>query len=110
VNTSSTRVELLWNVDRSRAVSGEQRTRLREKLGARIDAQGNVRVVASAFRSQVRNREDAEERLATLLRRALAVPKPRKKTRPSRTAVESRLRFKRKQSEKKRDRRLADDE
>jgi ribosome-associated protein len=110
VNTSSTRVELLWNVDRSRVVSADQRARLREKLGGRIDAHGNVRVVASAFRSQARNRQDAEDRLAALIRRALAVPKPRKKTRPGRAAVESRLRFKRKQSEKKRDRRVADDE
>jgi ribosome-associated protein len=110
VNTSSTRVELLWNVERSRAVSADQRARLREKLGGRIDAQGTVRVVASAFRSQTRNREDAEDRLAALIRRALAVPKPRKKTRPGRGAVESRLRFKRKKSEKKRDRRVADDD
>jgi ribosome-associated protein len=105
VNTSSTRVELLWNVERSRAISAEQRTRLREKLGGRLDAQGNVRVVASAFRSQTRNRQDADERLATLIRRALAVPKPRRKTRPSRAAVETRLHSKRKLSDKKQERR-----
>ena len=108
VNTSSTRVELLWSLARSRAVSDQQRGRLREKLAARLDAQGNVRVVASAFRSQLRNRQDAEERLAALIRRALAVPKARKTTRPSRSAVESRLRTKRKVSEKKKERRLQD--
>jgi ribosome-associated protein len=108
VNTSSTRVELLWNLDRSRAVSDQQRHRLRAKLAGRLDTQGNVRIVASAFRSQLRNRQDAEERLAALIRRALAVPKARKKTRPSRSAVESRLQTKRKLSEKKKDRRLQD--
>lgn len=108
VNTSSTRVELLWNVDRSRAISEQQRQRLRDKLAGRLDAQGNVRVVASAFRSQLRNREDAEDRLAALVRRALTVPKPRKKTRPSRSAMESRLRTKRKLSEKKKERRVQD--
>ena len=108
VNTSSTRVELLWCLERTRAVSDQQRSRLREKLAARLDAQGNVRVVASAFRSQLRNRQDAEERLASLIRRALAVPKARKKTRPSRSAVESRLRTKRKVSEKKKERRVQD--
>jgi ribosome-associated protein len=108
VNTSSTRVELLWSLDRSRAVSDQQRSRLRDKLAARLDAQGNVRVVASAFRSQHRNRQDAEERLAALIRRALIVPKARKKTRPSRSAVESRLRTKRKMSEKKKERRVQD--
>jgi ribosome-associated protein len=108
VNTSSTRVELLWNVERSTALSDEQRGRLREKLAGRLDAEGNIRIVASAYRSQVRNREDAEERLATLLRRALIVPKKRKKTRPPRSAVQSRLEDKRKVSEKKRSRRSRD--
>jgi ribosome-associated protein len=108
VNTSSTRLELRWSRDRSRAVSDQQRSRLRDKLAARLDAQGNVRVVASAFRSQHRNRQDAEERLAALIRRALIVPKARKKTRPSRSAVESRLRTKRKMSEKKKERRVQD--
>ena len=108
VNTSSTRIELLWSLERSRAVSDQQRSRLREKLAARLDAEGNVRVVASAFRSQLRNRQDAEERLAALIRRALAVPKARKKTRPSRSAVESRLRTKKKVSERKKERRVQD--
>lgn len=110
VNTSSTRVELLWNVERSRAISADQRTRLRDKLGGRLDAQGNVRVVASAFRSQTRNRQDADERLATLIRRALAVPKARRKTRPSRAAVETRLHVKRKHSDKKQKRRVVSDD
>ena len=86
VNTSSTRVELSWNLERSRAPSEEQRARLREKLASRLDADGNVRVVASSFRSQLRNREDAEERLVALVRRALQVPKVRRKTKPHRAA------------------------
>lgn len=110
VNTSSTRVELLWNLERSRSVSSDQRQRLREKLAARIDADGNVRVVASANRSQLRNREDAEVRLATLIRRALIVPKARKKTRPSRGSIEQRLRTKKEISRKKQDRRFRPDD
>ena len=105
VNTSSTRIELLWNLERSRALSRVQRDWLRDRLATRLDADGNVRVVASAFRSQLRNRQDAEERLAALIRRGLMVPKSRKKTRPHRRAVESRLQTKRKLSEKKRERR-----
>jgi ribosome-associated protein len=101
VNTSSTRVEVLWNVERSRAVSDEQRARLRDKLASRLDGEGNVRVVASAFRSQARNRDDAEARLAALIRRALVVPKVRRKTKPHAGAVETRLRSKRLTSEKK---------
>jgi ribosome-associated protein len=110
VNTSSTRVELLWYLERSRAIDAGQRARLRDKLAARLDADGNVRVVASANRSQLRNREDAEVRLATLIRRALAVPKARKKTRPTRGAVEARLRDKKERSRRKQNRRLGSDD
>ncbi len=110
VNTSSTRVELLWDLSRSRVIDAEQRARLQERLVARLDAEGNVRVVASASRSQTRNREDAADRLATLVRRALAVPKARKKTRPGRAAVESRLESKRRHRDKKQGRRIRDDE
>jgi ribosome-associated protein len=101
VNTSSTRAEVSWNLGRSRAVSDEQRARLREKLASRIDADGNVRVVASSSRSQLRNREEAERRLTALLRRALLVPKRRRKTRPTAASIESRLRAKRLRSERK---------
>ena len=110
VNTSSTRVELLWNLERSRAIDAEQRARLRDKLAARMDAEGNVRVVASANRSQLRNREDAEVRLATLIRRALIVPKARRKTRPTRGSVEERLREKKERSRRKQNRRLRPDD
>ena len=105
VNTSATRVEVLWNVATSRVIDENQRRRIQEKLAPRIDAEGNVRVVGSAFRSQARNRNDAEARLASLVRRALMVPKARKKTRPSRTAVENRLRTKKLAGAKKRERR-----
>jgi ribosome-associated protein len=105
VNTSSTRVELLWRFQDSRVLTEEQRARIRQKLAARIDAEGQVRVVSSAYRSQARNREAAGERLAALVRAALAVPKARRKTRPTRHSVEERLSAKRKASEKKRERR-----
>lgn len=102
VNTSSTRVQLFWNVLASAALTEQQRARLKERLGARIDTRGTLRVVASVHRSQARNRVAAGERLAQLVRRALVVAKPRLKTRPGRNIVEERLRAKREQSEKKR--------
>lgn len=105
VNTSSTRVELLWSLERSRALTDAQRETLRTKLAKRLDAEGSVRVVSSAYRSQARNREAAEARLVILVRGALAVPKPRRRTKPSRHAVEKRLSSKRRMSEKKRERR-----
>jgi ribosome-associated protein len=105
VNTSSTRVELLWRLAESRAVTDEQRARLRLKLAARLDSEGNVRVVASDTRSQRQNRILAEERLVVLVRRALAVPKTRRKTAPSRSAIERRLTDKRMRSRRKQERR-----
>jgi ribosome-associated protein len=105
VNTSSTRVELLWDVESSRAVSDEQRRRIREKLAARLDADGMVRVVASDRRSQQQNRQAADERLVALVRHALHVPKRRRATKPPKAAKERRLADKKRRSEKKRGRR-----
>jgi ribosome-associated protein len=108
VNTSSTRVELLWNVRRSRAVSDEQRRRLVTKLATRLDGEGELRVVASEHRSQSRNREEAEDRLVNLVRRALVVPKVRRPTRPTKGGIEKRLRSKKELSAKKKARRERD--
>ena len=110
VNTSSTRIELLWDLERSTAVNDELRARLRDKLASRLDANGMVRVVASDRRSQLQNREAAEERLVSLVRQALVVPKKRRPTRPSRAARESRLSDKKKRGERKRNRRRDFDE
>ena len=105
VNTSSTRVELLWDLTHSTVVSDEQRGRLLTKLAARLDAAGMVRVVASDRRSQSQNRDAAAERLAVLVRQALVVPRKRRPTRPTRASREQRLADKRKRGEQKRDRR-----
>jgi ribosome-associated protein len=109
VNTSATRVELLWNVRQSRALNDAQRERVMERLATRLDAGGMLRVVASEHRSQRRNREAAEARLADLVRRALAVPRTRVPTRPSAAAKQRRLDDKRKRRERKRDRRIGDE-
>jgi len=109
VNTSSTRIELVWNVQASRALTDEQRDRILEKLSSRLDGDRNVRVVASDRRSQRQNRESAELRLAELVRQALVVPKKRRPTKPSRAAKQARLESKRKLSEKKRERRWRED-
>ena len=105
VNTSSTRIELLWNLATSQALDEAARARVSTKLASRLDGEGNLRVVSSARRSQAQNREAAEERLAELVRGALAVPRRRKPTRPTRAAKEARLGQKRKRSETKRQRR-----
>ena len=108
VNTSSTRVELVWRLTESRVINEAQRYRIRDKLAARLDAEGNVRVVASDTRSQRQNRALAEQRLAILVRRAMAIPKARRKTKPTKGSVERRLSDKHRRSDVKRDRRTKD--
>jgi ribosome-associated protein len=105
VNTSSTRIELLWDFQRSAALDDAQKDRVRKKLAARIDAEGMVRVVAGNRRSQMQNRAAAEERLAVLVRDAMHVAKKRRATAPTKASKEKRLETKRQQSRKKESRR-----
>ncbi len=102
MNTSATRVELTWNVAGSPGLTEEQRGRILEKLANRIDGEGVLRLVEGGSRSQHQNREAVTERLQELLRQALHVPKPRRKTKPTRASRERRLQAKKRRSEIKR--------
>jgi ribosome-associated protein len=104
VNKTSSRVEIFWNVRMSRALSDDQRARLLERLASRLTTEGSIRVVASDMRSQSRNRDLAEERLADMVRRALVIPRKRRPTRPTKASKEARLEGKKRQSHKKRER------
>ena len=110
VNTSSTRVELSWDVAGSPTLTSEQRARLLQRLANRLDGTGRLRLVSSTSRSQLRNREEVTERLRRLLAEGLRVPKVRKRTKPSRAAKAARLEGKRRRSATKRDRRPPRDE
>ena len=110
VNTSSTRIELVWDVATSAVLSDEQRARLLARLASRLDRAGRLRVVAQAERSQLQNREAALERLAGLVAAALVVPKRRRPTKPTRASRERRLAEKRRRGERKRDRRTRPDD
>jgi ribosome-associated protein len=108
VNTSSTRIELLWAFEQSSALDDGQKARVRAKLGGRIDADGLLRVVAGNRRSQLQNRSAAEERLAELVRGAMHVAKPRKRTKPTKASKEARISNKKRRSQIKGNRRKAD--
>ncbi len=110
VNKTSTKVEVLWNVALSESLSEAQRERLLAKLSTRIDVRGMLRVASTDSRSQLQNRETAVNRINEIVRRSLRVPKPRKKTRPPRRAVENRLAEKKKRAKKKEDRKKVDDD
>jgi ribosome-associated protein len=104
VNTSSTRVELLWNVDRSTSLNDEQRARLRLKLRKRIGEDGVLRLTSAGSRSQHQNKEDVTRRFAHLMAQALRLPKPRKKTKVPRAMKEARLKAKKNRSRVKQQR------
>ena len=110
VNKTSTKVEVLWNVARSKCLTDAERERLLAKLSTRIDARGVLRVTSTDSRSQLQNRETAIERINETVRTALRVPKPRKKTRPPKRAIEARLAEKKNKAEKKEGRKRVDDE
>lgn len=102
VNTSSTRVELVWNVSTSPTPNEDQRARIQEKLSNRINAEGELLLAEGGSRSQHQNREAVVERLVELLKEALHVPKPRKRTKPTRASRERRMKAKKRRSEVKR--------
>ena len=104
VNKTSSRVEIFWNIAASPTLTDEQRGRLQVKLASRLTSDGSIRIVASDMRSQTRNREIAEERLADLIARSLVVPRKRRATKPTKASKEARLEGKRRHSNKKRDR------
>jgi ribosome-associated protein len=105
VNKTSSRVEIFWNVRGSRALSEDQRARLLDLLASRLTTDGSIRIVASEMRSQLRNRDLAEEKLADLVRRALVIPRKRRPTRPTKASKEARLEGKKRRSHTKRERR-----
>ena len=98
-NVTASRIEAVFDVEASRALSDEQRELLRGRIGDRVTA------VAQDARSQARNRELALERLREKLAAGLRRPKPRRATKPSRAAKERRLDQKRRTSERKAQRR-----
>jgi ribosome-associated protein len=103
-NVTASRIEAVFDVEASAALSEDQRSLLLRKLGPRVTA------VAQDARSQARNRELALERLREKLAAGLRRPKPRRPTKPSRAARERRLEQKRRTSQRKRERRRPEDD
>jgi ribosome-associated protein len=110
VNKVASKVELRWSPVRSRALGEADRAWLLERLADRITSSGDLVVRSSLTRDQARNRADARERLAELVRAALVRPRKRVKTRPGRGAVERRLKGKKRRGELKQARRTRPDE
>ena len=74
------------------------RARLERLAGSRLTGEGVIVITANRFRSQMRNREDARERLLALIRQAATPPKPRRATKPPRASKLRRAESKRRRS------------
>jgi ribosome-associated protein len=91
VNKTNSKVTLYWDVTRTAAVTEELRERLLARLSARLTAEGVLMIDVDTERSQLRNRELARQRLATVVRGALREPKKRVPTKASRASQRRRL-------------------
>jgi ribosome-associated protein len=101
VNTTSSRVELRWDVMTSRVPTGAQRELLLERLGHRLTDDGVLILHGSEHRSQHRNREAVIARLQAIVADAIVPPTPRRATRPTRASIRRRMDAKRARSRTK---------
>ena len=102
VNKTETAVELLFDLAQSSSLSEDERRRAMARLQSHLDSAGVMHVESQSERSQLKNREAATRKFAQLLREALVPPRPRRKTRPTRSSIEARLQSKKRSSETKR--------
>lgn len=101
VNKTASKVEVTYNIDASNAVSETERERLLHKLANKLTSEGNIILQCGETRSQHRNKTIVIERLITLLQQNLKVSKPRKKSKPSKNAIEKRIKAKKEHAIKK---------
>ena len=104
VNKTSNGVQLRFDVNSSPSIPNRAKARLKTLAGSRLTSDGVLVITATRRRSQKANREDALERLVELIRSALHVEKPRRKTKPSRAVHARRLDGKHRRSEVKKNR------
>ncbi|KAA3440540.1 alternative ribosome rescue aminoacyl-tRNA hydrolase ArfB [Rufibacter hautae] len=105
VNKVASRVEVWFSIENSALLTQEQKDLLLEKLAPRLNKEGFLHLASQEDRSQLANKELVVQKLYEVLEQALHRPKPRKKTRPSKAAVQKRLLAKQKLGQKKANRR-----
>jgi len=106
VNKVSSKVELIFDVDKSVQFTDEQKVVLQNKLANRIDNEGLLHLQCDETRSQLKNKEIVFERLLDLISIALKPVKKRKQSKPSKSSIKKRLDSKKKLSDKKDSRRF----
>lgn len=105
VNKVSTAVQLRLDVHRSRSLPEDVRSRLSCLAGRRMTREGVLVITAQRYRTQERNRQDALERLAALIRRAVPPPTPRRPTKPTAAGKQRRREAKARRAQVKESRR-----
>ncbi len=110
VNKVATKVELLFEVEKSMILSDEQKTVVLAKLKNRISSEGLLILQCSETRSQLKNKGIVFNRFIELLKETLKPKKKRKPTKPSKSSVKRRLKSKKIQSDKKQQRRYKGDD
>lgn len=110
VNTTESRVELLWVPRDSACLNEVQKKILSDRLKNRISNEGVLLLVSDKYRSQHRNRADVIERFLDLIIASLVPVKKRKATRPTRSSVEKRIQSKKIRGEIKKTRRKGPEE
>lgn len=101
VNTSSTAVQLTFDVGECPQLPPQVRQRLRHIAGSRMNKNGVISIDCREHRSLERNKQAGLSRLADLIRQALVVPKKRKGTKPTRGSQQRRLESKKQRSQTK---------
>lgn len=101
VNKTSSKVEASLAIQSSDALSDSEKNRLMKKLVSRVSSEGILMLSCGETRSQHRNKTIVIERLVALLEENLKVSKIRKKTKPSKSAIERRLKTKKDRALKK---------
>lgn len=110
VNKVASKALLRWNVASSTSLPVDVRARFVRKYGSRLTTEGDLLITGQRYRDQPRNVADCLEKLRAMLASVLEAPKPRKRTRPGKAAIQRRLTTKRQQSQKKEGRRHRGDE
>ncbi len=108
VNKVSSKVELRWQPATSSALREDDRAWLLERLANKLTNDGTLLVTSTLTRDQIKNRDDAQSKLALIVRAALDRPKVRRPTKVSRGAKRRRVADKRHRAEIKSNRRSDD--
>lgn len=106
VNKVNTKVIMDWDLTNSPSVSESVKERFRERFPGFCHAEGMVQIIGQRHRTQKMNQDDCIEKLHAMINEVRFPPKPRKKTKPKRSAVLKRLDSKRRDSDKKKNRRV----